>query len=227
MASLALIRPDEFEHFYSDRNLDFSTEGGFWLAANTVLGSRWQLKMPTSISSKVDISKGPRRVAFHHAPGATVQSGRSGTFLRQPGNCSGDCQAIIDVTAEVHRLSNTYIAIGLPRTTPPSKEMYEYAIHALIDVLKILCSQDSTSSLYVFPTKARKNPQACPVRPRTWFDQTPGRSTFEIYTHQVWIRSGNRPFLCFLLGHDRPRDELFCPALLEAVDARDSSLGPL
>ena len=77
MASLALTRPDKFEHFYSNGNLDFSIEGGFWLAANTVLGSRWQMKMPTSISSTVDIFKGPRCVAFHHAPGTTVQSGRS------------------------------------------------------------------------------------------------------------------------------------------------------
>ena len=74
MASLALTRPDKFENFYSNGNLNMSTEGVFWLAANIILGSRWQMKMPTSISATVDDSKGPRWVAFHHAPGATVQS---------------------------------------------------------------------------------------------------------------------------------------------------------
>ena len=81
MASLALTRPDKFEHFYSNGNLDSSTGGVFGLAANKVLRSQWQMKRPTSLSSKVDLSKSPCRVAFYHAPDVTVQSGRSGTFL--------------------------------------------------------------------------------------------------------------------------------------------------
>ena len=50
-ASLALTRPDKFENLYSNGNLNPSTQGIFWLAANTVLGSRWQMKVPTSISA--------------------------------------------------------------------------------------------------------------------------------------------------------------------------------
>ena len=119
-----------------------------------------------------------------------MRSGRSGTFLRQLGNCSGDCQAIIDVPAEVHRSSNTYITIGLPRTNPPSNEMYDDAIHALIDVLKILCTHNPTSIIYVFPTKPPNNPQARHIQPRTWFDQVPDRSTLEIYAHQVLKKAG-------------------------------------
>ena len=182
------------------------------------------MKKPFSSSDTIGDSKGPRRVAFHRAPGATVQSGRSGTFIRQPGNCSGDCQAIIDVTAEVYQSSSTYVTIGLPRSTPPSNEMYGYAIQALIDVLQVLVSQDSSSLIYVFPTKARINPQARPIRPRTWHDQPPDRSTLEIYAHQVWLRAGNRPFLRFLLGHDKSGEELFCPALQKALEARYSFL---
>ena len=85
MASLALTRPDRFENLYSNGNLNPSTEGVFWLAANTILGSRWQMKMPTPLSAKVVDPKDPRRVAFHHPSGATVRSGRSGIFLQQPG----------------------------------------------------------------------------------------------------------------------------------------------
>ena len=91
--------------------------------------------MPFLLSALNVDSKGNKKVAFHRAPGATVHSGRTGTFIRQAGNCSGDCQAPIDVTAEVHRNSSTYITIGLPRSTPPASEMYDYAIQALIDFL--------------------------------------------------------------------------------------------
>ena len=145
MASLSLTRPDKF-HFYNlNGNLNESTEGVFWLAANTVLGLRWQMKKPFSSPSTNGDSKGPRKVAFHRAPGATVQSGSSGTFIRQAGNCSGDCQAIIDVTAEVHRSSSIYVTTGLPRSTPPSNEIYDYAIQSLIDVLRVLVTQDSSN----------------------------------------------------------------------------------
>ena len=168
MASLSLTRPDKFELFYSNGNLNESTEGVFWLAANTILGSHWQMKQPFVSSATIADSKGNKKVAFHRAPGATVQSGRSGTFTRQAGNCSGDCQAIIDVTVVVHRSSSTYyVTIGLPRSTPPNNEMYDYALTSLIDVLRVLISQDSSSLISVFPTKVRNNPQARPICPRT------------------------------------------------------------
>ena len=48
--------------------------------------------------------------------------------IRQSGNFSGDCQIPIDVTAEVHRSSSTYVTIGLPRSTPPSNKMYDNSV---------------------------------------------------------------------------------------------------
>ena len=155
----------------------------FGLPLTQSLVQRWQMEKPLSSSDTVGDPKGPCRVAFHRASGATVQSGHSGTFLWQPGNYSGDCQAIIDVTAEVHRTSTTYITIDLPRSIPPSNEICDNAIRSLIDVFRVLVSQDSSSVIYVFPTKARKNPQAQPMRPRIWHDQSPDRSTLEIYAH--------------------------------------------
>ena len=99
MASLSLTRPDRFDKFDSNGNINESTEGLFWLAANTVLGSRLQMKQSFVSYASIANSKGKKKVAFHRAPGATVQSGRSGTFIGHAGNHSGDCQAIIDVTA--------------------------------------------------------------------------------------------------------------------------------
>ena len=158
MATLAITRPDKFEKFYANGNLNESTEGIFWLAANQVLGSRWNMKMPVSSLRPNTDSKGNKKVAFHRSPGATVHSSRTGTFIRQSGNCSGNCQAPIDVTAEVHRNFSTYITIGLPRSTPPAAEMYDYAVQSLIAVFRDLYTQDQQCLLYVFPTKARKSP---------------------------------------------------------------------
>eukprot|EP00532_Pseudo-nitzschia_australis_P005990 CAMPEP_0168170252 /NCGR_PEP_ID=MMETSP0139_2-20121125/4078_1 /TAXON_ID=44445 /ORGANISM="Pseudo-nitzschia australis, Strain 10249 10 AB" /LENGTH=311 /DNA_ID=CAMNT_0008087737 /DNA_START=230 /DNA_END=1163 /DNA_ORIENTATION=+ len=44
--SLCKIRPDKFESFYTHGNLDLTSEGRFWLAANMVLGSRWVMTAP-------------------------------------------------------------------------------------------------------------------------------------------------------------------------------------
>ena len=99
--------------------------------------------------------------------------------------------------------------------------MYDNVIHALIGVLSVLWSQDASSLIYVFPTKARNNSQAHPVKLHTWNDQPPDRSTLEIKAHQVWLRSGNIPFLRFLLGDDKSGEALFCSDLQEALEARD------
>ena len=111
-----------------------------------------------------------------------------------------------------------------PPPLPPNNEMYDYALTSLMEVLRRLVNYDSSSLLYVFPTKARNNPQAGPIRPRAWQEQGPDRSTLEIYAHQIWLRIGNRPTLRFLLGHDKPHDELFCPALQTDLEVRDCSL---
>ena len=157
MISLSMTRPDKFDSFYSKGNMNESTEGLFWIAANTVLGSRWNMTAPSRNLATIVDSKGNKKVAFHRAPGATVKSGRSGTYIRQAGNCSGDCQAPIDVTAEVHRTPSTYITIELPRVTPPNNEMYDSALTSQLDVFRALGQHDPTSLIYVFPTKARNN----------------------------------------------------------------------
>ena len=97
--SLAKTQPDKFKTFYTNGILISSTEGAFWLAANQVLGSHWHMKAPLAI--KAGDHKGSRRVNFHRAPGATVLSNQAGTFIRQPGTCSGNCQEAIAVTAAV------------------------------------------------------------------------------------------------------------------------------
>ena len=99
--------------------------------------------------------------------------------------------------------------------------MYDYALTSLIDVLRLLVSWDSSSLIYVFPTKARNNPQARPIRPRSWQDQPPDRAILEIYAHQIWLRAGNRSFLRFLVGHDKSYKELFCPTLQTDLEARE------
>ena len=173
--------------------------------------------------AKAGALKVPLNVAFQHAPGATALSTGSNTFLRQPGTRFGDCQDVIDVTAVVHRAHNTYVTIGLPGTAPPSNEMYDQAVLALLDVLNVLLSIDASLLLYVFPIKACNNPQARPLRPRSWRDQPLDKPTLEIYAHQVRLQAGNRPFLHFLLGHEKLGDEMFCSQLQERLDAQDSS----
>ena len=121
--SLSKTRPDKFETFYTNGNLNSSTEGAFWLAANQVLGSRWHMKAPLAL--KMGNHKGIRRVNFHYAPGAKVLSYQAGTFLRQPGTRSGDCQEAIGVTTAVHRSHHTYVTISLPRCAPPSNEVFD------------------------------------------------------------------------------------------------------
>ena len=78
-------------------------------------------------------------MAFHHALGVTVLYGHSVTFLRQPGMCSRDYQEAVDVTAEVQRFHITYITtIGLPWAALPANEMYDQAIHALLNAFNLL-----------------------------------------------------------------------------------------
>ena len=55
-----------------------------------------------------------------------------------PGTRSGDCQDVVDVTAAVHRAHNTYVTNSLPQTAPPSNEMHNQAVHALLDALNAL-----------------------------------------------------------------------------------------
>ena len=222
LASLAKTRLDKLETFYSHGNLNESTESAFWLAANMVLGSCWHMTSPAV--ARVGIPKGPGKIAFHHAPGATVLYTRSGTFLQQPGTRSGNCQEAVDVTAEVQCFHSPYITIGLPRVAPSAAEMYDQTIHALLDVFNVLWSIYTSFLIYVFLTKARNNLQARPLRPRSWRDQTPNKTTLEIYAHQVWFRAGNHPCFRFLLGHEKPGNETFCPQLQENMDTRNSSL---
>ena len=148
---------------------------------------------------------------FHHAPGATVLSNQAGTFLRQPGTRSGDCQEAIDVTTAVHRFHHTFVTISLPRCAPPSTEVFDQAVNALLDVLSAVGSFDASILLYVLPTTAHNNPQAQLIRPRVWREQHPDKTTLEIYASQVWLRVGNRPFLPFFVGHDRPGENSFAP----------------
>ena len=88
----------------------------------------------------------------------------------------------------------------------------------------MLCAVDSAVVLYVFPTKARNNPAARAVRPSSWSNTTPDRTTLEIYAHQLWLRNGLRPFLRFFVGHTLPPDTLFTPAVHEQVESRDCQL---
>ena len=123
-----------------------------------VLGSHWRMK--PLVLTKAGISKGPQKVAFHHAPGATVLSNRSGIFLWQPGTRSGDWQDAIDMTTAVQCSHNICVTIGLPRAAPSATAMYDQAVHALMDVFHALYSIDASFLIYVFPTKAQNNPQA-------------------------------------------------------------------
>ena len=187
LASLAKTRPDKFEKFYSHDNLNLFTEGAFWLGANKVLGSCWHMKFP--ILACAGAPKGLKKVAFHHAPGVTVLLGQSGIFLCQPGTCSGDCQEAIDMTAEVQQFhSSTYITIGLPRAALLANETYNQTIHDLLDVFNLPWTIDASFLIYVFLTKVRNNSQARPLRARSWRDQSPDKTSLEIYAHQVWIR---------------------------------------
>ena len=191
--SLSKTRPDKFETFYTKGNLIASTKGNFWLAANQILGSRWHMKAPSAI--KTGNHKGSPCVNFHHALGATVLSNQAGIFLKQPRTQSGDCQEAIDVTTAVRRSHNTYVTISLPRCAPPSIKVFDQAVNALLDVLQAAWSFDTSILLYVFPTTAHNNPQARPIRPRTWREQPPDKTTLKIYASQVWLRVSNHPFL--------------------------------
>ena len=146
-------------------------------------------------------------------------------YLKALEHSSGNrAPAPVTVRNAVHRAHNTYVTIDLPRTTPPSNKMYDQAIHVLLDVLNVLWSTDASFLIYVFMTKAWNNPQARPHHPRSWRDQPPDKSTLEIYAHQVWFRAGNHPCFRFLLGHEKPGNETFCPQLQENMDTRNSSL---
>jgi len=181
--SLAKSRADKFDSLYPHGHLDVSTEGKFWLAANMVLGSRWLMTNPCA-SKKA--SKGPRKVAFHYGD-ATVAANQSGIFLRQKGTCSGNCQPPIDVTSGVPILHRTYITIGLPRLPleQSQQENYLQSAQSLMETLWFLWAVDPEIVLYVFPTKARKNPTAQAVRPASWSNSIPDRTTLEIYAYQV------------------------------------------
>jgi len=167
----------------------------------------------------------PRKVAFHYGD-ATVTANRAGIFLRKRGICSGDCQPPVDVTSKVTRHHHTYITIGLPRLPlePTTPETYLRSVQALLEIFRLLWAVDSDIVLYVFPTKARKNPAARAVRPRSWSNSTPDRTTLEIYSNQVWLRGGLRPFLRFYVGHNIDPDTLFSPAVHEQADSRDCQL---
>ena len=51
LVSSAKTGPDKFESLYSHGNLNESTKGSYWLAANKVLGSRWH-KSPCGSQSQ-------------------------------------------------------------------------------------------------------------------------------------------------------------------------------
>lgn len=220
--SLARSRPDAFDSLYAHGHLDVSTEGKFWLAANMVLGSRWLMTNPCS---KPSPGKGPRKVAFHYGD-ATVAANRSGIFLSKKrlwkkGVCSGNCQPLIDVTRKVIRQHHTNITIGLPGLPLETNQQENYlqSAQVLLEILRFLWAVDSEIILYVFPTKARKNPTARAVRPGSWTNSIPDQAIFEIYPHQVWIRGGLRPFLRFYVGHNVDQDTLFSPAVHEQTIA--------
>lgn len=88
---LAKIRPDHFDPLYKHGHLTDSTEGRFWLAANTIVGSRWLMNPPPPVQVP---NSGPpafcsKRVAFQYVD-ATVPSNSSGISLQQKGTCSGN-----------------------------------------------------------------------------------------------------------------------------------------
>uniref|UniRef100_A0A6V0BE73 Uncharacterized protein n=1 Tax=Pseudo-nitzschia australis TaxID=44445 RepID=A0A6V0BE73_9STRA len=167
----------------------------------------------------------PRKVAFHYGD-ATVTANRAGIFLRKRGICSGDCQPPVDVTSKVTRHHHTYITIGLPRLPleQPPQEKYLQLVQVLLESFQLLCAVDPAVVLYVFPTKAHKNPAARAVRPSSWSNTTPDRATLETYAHQLWLRGGLRPFLRFFVGHTLHPDTLFSPAVHEQVESRDCQL---
>lgn len=119
------------------------------------------------------------------------------------------------MTSKVTRQHHTYITIGLPQLPLETKpqENYLQSAQVLIEIFRFLWAVDSKIVLYVFPTKARKNPTARAVQPGSWSNSVPDRTTLEIYAHQVWICWGLRPFLRFYVGHNMERDILFSPAV--------------
>lgn len=131
------------------------------------------------------------------------------------------------MTSGVQRPFHSYITIGLPRL-PMGKTQAEYYVPAadsLLPILHFLGAVDPGMVLYVFPTKARKNPKANAVQPGAWSNSMPDRATLEIYTHQVWLRGGLRPFLRFFVGHKKEQDVLFSPEVHEQAESQSAASG--
>ena len=226
--SLQKTSPEAFEALYDNGNLRDSPEVRVWVAANQTLGSIWRLSVvPPAPAPPQGVAPTSRKVSFlSSSAGSDVDRGTgSGYFMTNNatlGIRSKDTQLPLDVTKAAARPFHTYITYSLPRVTATPKELYAQCVDRLTIALKLLWARDNRLVVYVFPSKASANCNAKPIV-RLW-STAPDRSTLEIYTHQVWLRSGVVPHIRLYVGHIKPIDSLLTSSLADALDSLEISI---